>query len=1039
MRRLRPLEEPELVDAALDAASAAFPRFRRLAHSVGFRSGVLQAVQALRGGGVSLEEWDRLTAKLGGGRREFIGRILREYEEALTERGAADEAEEARLALAALRSWREAQGGNREGQAGWPVELAAEEVFILSGVVGSGLAGMLLDELRSSGAGLVPAPAVVGYEPPSAVFWRNADRPGALSFVAAPDRLPESGGSAPRLDGPRISLFGAASATDELRSVLRRILEAGLAWDEVEIVAADSKLYGSALHALASGLKIPVTYADGIDASRTRVGRAVKAYLDWIEGGFHARIIHRLIEAGDIRPPGWADKWEATPNPSDLARRFRSLRVGWGRDRHLSQLDIALEDVETEPVGGIPSGGAADPAKERRRRAAQQELHALGSVLRPLVFHAPTPEKTVSAAALAESVRKFLELVPGDRDLDPDVMDKLDTRLLEIGSRLTRKTSLATALAILRRQCDIRVRGPGRSKLLGGGEAGDGGRFGSDDRADGWPAPRTVYGTEAPSRSTGGYLHMSSLAAGGLTGRRAVFLVGFDADSEPGAIGSDSLLSEGDHNELGQWQGGLPRLLSAVQRKAIARFSQAALLAKLSSAESVTLSYRAWDARESRTLSPSPVLLQALRVARRDPALGYRELRHAIGRFACPLPEPADPGSSGRSEAEAAVLDSDDLWLRALTRDGGLLGGDERVRRAFPRLLPGHALFKAREGRPGPAQGVIGELPGLARYLPPERTVSATGLETLGTCPLRYLHRYVLGARPPDDPEFDRVRWLDAPTRGSVLHRVYSETLDQAARTGTDPSDPRFARISGNVLAAALKEAERRVPAPGQGAVARERRALAADVRSFVLLMRGSPRWLHTEFEFGFRSGHGAREVVLRFGETRVPLTGAIDRVDEVEGGLRVIDYKTGQPPAANWAGGDERVFRRGRQLQHALYSYAIEALLGRPVVDAGYLYPTARGQNHPVLFARSELSEIERRLPAMIAAAREGRFVPTDDKGDCRFCDYRSVCRVTVPRDFEVVSPLAAWSHLRKAEGDPSFAGLKSVRDGAGEGGFGP
>jgi hypothetical protein len=40
------------------------------------------------------------------------------------------------------------------------------------------------------------------------------------------------------------------------------------------------------------------------------------------------------------------------------------------------------------------------------------------------------------------------------------------------------------------------------------------------------------------------------------------------------------------------------------------------------------------------------------------------------------------------------------------------------------------------------------------------------------------------------------------------------------------------------------------------------------------------------------------------------------------------------------------------------------------------------------------------------------GAFVPTDDKGDCRFCDYACICRVKYEKRGGVESsPRAAWS----------------------------
>src|SRR5690606_20504270 len=143
-----------------------------------------------------------------------------------------------------------------------------------------------------------------------------------------------------------VELFAAATPTDELREVLRRALAQGIPWDRIEIVATDPRVYGAALDSLARRFGIPVTYATGLDVRRTRVGRAAEAYLRWIDEGYPAEILVRLLEAGDLAPPDGADDVSGTA----LARRLRRLHVGWGRDRYLPAVDRALSGLRTAPL-----------------------------------------------------------------------------------------------------------------------------------------------------------------------------------------------------------------------------------------------------------------------------------------------------------------------------------------------------------------------------------------------------------------------------------------------------------------------------------------------------------------------------------------------------------------------------------------------------------------------------------------------------------------------------------------------------------------
>lgn len=1091
-RTLEPLEGPELLDRSLETACEAHPELAWLGRGYGFRIQVHSAIDELRLAGVGVGEFGKLAAREGGGRLAFVAATLGEYVGWLGRKKIADAADEALLALELVRRWQGAHAAGLPGEQRWPVEFAADEVLVLSGVPAWGRQGELLRAILEAGAELLPQPRVEGLGVPESLLWRSFERPGLLSFTWAPGGLREwlqgegaeiggaeggaSGGAevearrgsagresngrsaasvgtgrkaggtvrkaGRKTDGPaarpQLAFFRAASVTDELRSVMRRVLAAGWRWDEVEIVAPDTSVYGSALHALASRLSIPVTYADGLDASRTRVGRAARAYLEWIEGGYHAGVIHRLLEAGDIRPnrpEGGLAPAEAAPVASDLARRFRQLRIGWGRTRYLSQLEVALAELREEtrpPDDGDGDGGDGADDMERLRR--RLELEAIGGLLRQLLASAPDPGEETSASELAAAVLKFLDHVPERRGLEADVRREIQEELEQVKARLKRRTSLAGARAIVERACDVKVRGARRPEEgTATPPAGTPGLL--DETRGGVPAGSGALPDEAeagPARSAGGYLHLSSLRTGGFTGRKAVFLVGFDATAVPGRPRPEGLVLDREKAALGGRGFAGPRFLHGAEDNTT--YDTAALLARLSGCDSLTVSFVAWDALEFRAREPSGAVLRLLRVDQGDATMGFDALEAELGPLVSPLPERASSASGVGSGGSAIALDSDDVWLRAIAAGDELSRGADRVRRAFPRLRRGEAHWRRRAGAPGPAQGVIGELKRLAELLPPKRGVSATTLETLGACPLRFLHSTVLGVRPPDDPEYDRLRWLDAVTRGSILHGIYARTLAKARKTETVLGSPALDDMALSELDRALETARRTVPSPGDGAIEREYRALRGDVRSFLrLLRRDPPYWIEVELGFGRSSESDPPAVTIDFNYLQLNVNGAIDRIDNVPGGLRVIDYKTGTPPSPSWAGGDDLHFRKGRQLQHAIYARVAEQLFKEPVVDAGYVFPTTRGENDVSLTDRKILRRLDDVLPGMIRAVEKGNFVPTDEARDCGFCDYKTVCRARTGDWGREISPLAAWSKSKRSEDHEAFSGLRAAREGAG------
>lgn len=956
-------ESRAFLDEAMDhALGSEAGHLYALSDGVGFRERVHGAIEALRLAGLGPRDLER--ARLSDpSKRRFLRRTLERYERLLNERRRIDTAAVLRMGIAAL----EGDGARIPGA------VDARVVALVPGLGMRGLSGRLIAALAARGAKVLATDPVVGLDIPSKTLWNPAKRATPRSYLHVPAAIPE------QTLGGEVELFRAASINDELREALRRAAAKGLRWDQVEIVTPDPAAYGSALHALSSRLGIPVTFAVGLPIGRTRTGRVVRTYLDWIEEGFQADPIRRLLEAGDLRPP----RGRRHHAPAALARRFRALRIGWGRLRYRAQILDALAGVDRLMPGRHETEGRFRKRRERTR----EELEALRSILFPTLRVSPDVADRsgerggrASPAEIARGLRTFLRRVPKGRGPDRRARDEVERVLERVEATLVRRTDFLAALTVLRRHVDLRV-----------------------------PADTTVSGEEAgvaPWSSAGGCLHLSDVEHGGFSGRQAVFVVGLDADRAPGFEGQDPVLLDADRRVL---SGELPTSLELL-REGVFRFG--ALFARLRG--TVTLSYSAWHASEGRSLAPSPILLQALRLARRRAALTFSDLDVALGRVVCAVP----PRGS-------APLDSDDVWMAELGRGRMMRGGVDAVGSAFGRLGTGLAARRALNGTPGPHHGIVTPRP---EQLDPRQNtslvVSASRLEALGTCPLRYLQSSVLGLRTPDDPELDPDRWLDSLRRGGLLHRAYERTLREARTRGLEATSEAFEEVASEALAAEISLMRAAMPVPGEGALRRETAGLRNDVRSFVRMVRqsGAP-WVALELKFGLADDD---PVVMGVGQMALRLRGAIDRIDEDLEGLRVIDYKTGR--VRDFAG--TGTFNGGRRLQHALYAYVTEERLRRHVVSGAYVFPTMRGQNRTVAFNRASLADVGGLLQIMLDGVATGSFVPTDRSDDCKFCDFAAICRVRVGRYGKVVSPLAEWSkeHLNAGLW-PAFASLKRVR----------
>ena len=942
--RLDDLGQMALLDEAIDRALAGeeIERFQALAEGMGFRAAVRSSINDLRLAGIG-------TVALGMApledeeKRDVLTRILHDYESLHDQRRLVDDARLLRLAVSGLES----------GEIGIP----EGHIYILPDLEQRGLVGQLLGLLGEHGAVVLPVDPVFRSPAPRGLVAPVETEPrGRLSFVLHPEEV------TPQCTNPTIALFAAASPIDELREILRRCLAEDLPWDEVEIIATEPVLYGSTLDSLATHLEVKVTHAAGLPVWRTRTGRAVAGYLRWIQEDFPAEIPRALLQVGILSAPGVG---EVVVGGARLARRLRGLRIGWGRQRYLKQIDWALQALK-DPLPESADRSAEET--EAYRELRQQELEGLRALFEPILAATPeVPDRfgaartKVSPAALAGGLLEFLEFVPARREIEEEAQSRLRHRLSRVQESLKRESSIGAAIATLRNHIEVRVPSPA-----------------SGDKKQPWS-------------SAGGHLHFSDIPHGGLSGRPHTFVVGLHAGSTYDSDRQDPLLLDGDRRRVDPFN-----LATSDQLLAERRYGLAALLANLRG--SVTLSYSAWESSEGRSLAPSPMLLQVFRLMSADPTADYKTLHKALQPLASAIPE------------GAARLDSSDVWLANLSDAGVLLPAGDRVREAFPHLDRGLRAEAQRDTDVLTSyQGAIAPRPEILDPRVNDRIVlSASRLELLGQGPVRYFCRHVLNVEPPENLEFTLDEWLTPLEKGSLLHKVYERVLREAVHSQIHPKSERFPKIAEEILDEEITLTRHRVPPPSDVVFEAETEALRMDMRVFLRIIRPEkPRWAHLEIKFGLSEGkYPAVELDVPGGTIR--MRGAIDRIDEIgPGKVRVIDYKTGGARRFSRAGG---VYNGGRRLQHALYSSVAERILESTAETMEYQFPTQAGQGEAISFARADLRNWPDVVSALIELVELGNFLPTEESQDCGFCDYQAVCRATRDDYGKTSSPPAAW-----------------------------
>jgi CRISPR/Cas system-associated exonuclease Cas4 (RecB family) len=953
---LRPASEIELRvllrEAVQSAAGGAESRFAHWAAQGGssLSQSLFRTISELRESQVRASD---LLARAGTeSLGAFLASVLAEYERLLDTLRLADPAG---VFLAAL--------GAFDNEA--PYALPGQ-VFFVPELTARGLARRLVERLLSRGAQVLATDLPRGRVPPAslaATAVSPANQPAStgdslLAWCTALD-LPVAGVAG----DAHLSLdfFSAATPSDEIREVLRRTIGEGWHWHQVEIAAVDPERYGVVLDAVAQQLGLPVTMLHGIPLGRTRLGGLLERWFVWLEQELPDRILRELLEADELSlPPG-------SPSGTWVAAELRKRKVGRGLDRYRSTVQALRQSLDSTALGGEERWGEVEG--EEREVEVQARL-ALAVVLEKLIAVLPQEARDgrsgdeVSIAELARATARWLELLRLDGPEEKRLLSRLKARLDQLCFLAGRPLPFARAVQEVR-------------------AALSGMRY--------WPTASSEKGS---GLSTGGALHFTGVEYAGASGRPRVFVVGLDAHSVSNQESGDPFLGD----KLRQLLFGELALDQA--RRAETVFARVAGLARLRG--QVTLSYARRCPQDGRLSAPAPLLLQAFRLAKGDPKLGYAELEEALVPVASPVPGPG-----------AACLDERDLWLAAIGRGPVLLNATPQIRERFPGLARGlEALQALEEAQLTFYHGWVPAAGSPAQHLlKNDRQVSASELERLARCPLSWFYRYLLRLRQPEDVNFELGAWLDPLTRGSLLHQVFEE-FGRRFRGREHLLELQEAEDELRSILEDVAERQREaLPPPNELVWEREYAALERAALSFLHAERRAAglddalRWYEVEVQFG-----GDRPARVRLPSGRVlALRGRIDRIDLLpDGRARIVDYKTGSPDRY-WK--DRDSFHGGRRLQPVVYGAAVESALGYRVDSFEYLFFSPESETDSVVYRRQELEKGIETLELILSYGEGGAFVPSDDPNDCRLCDYRLICRVREDEAGAPQSPRATWA----------------------------
>ncbi len=771
--------------------------------------------------------------------------------------------------------------------------------------------------------------------------------------VESPDRWTEV--------GARATLVRAIGEENEIRHVFRRILEDGIPFDEVEVLHTDSSTYPALAWELACEHAIPCTFSTGVAAPFTHPGQAALAFLDWIGGGFEADVLRRALSAGALtfdRTRGGAGDG---PGTRAVARAFREAQIGWGAARHHAALDRLIAELRRPEEPGRAADDVDDSEKAER---AERRGRRLAAAVRAREFAARALELAGDAAAGNCDLRAIAR---GCRDFVAEfarVAGAMDATALAALEKLLAELEVLPMTALPAAEAADRLSDAVRSLSI------------DSDR----PRP--------------GRVHVAEYRSGAYSGRRHTFLLGLDESRHPGADLEDPVLLDVERRGINRILAPLALALYRDRPRESARALKSCV-ARVSGAP--TASYPSWNLRSLDQQSeqfPSPFFLDLHRIRADAPEADYSELVAA-------LPDPA-----GFLPGVEAALDDTEWWLSRLASGvPGAGAAAPAVRAVYPHLADGRRAEEARDSEE------FTEYDGWVRSGTPEldprgsgEPQSASRLEALAQCPFRYFLKHVLRIEPPKELERDTTEWLDPMTAGSLLHEVFRQFFERITASGEKPEVARHAALLEEIAAEQMAVWREKVPPPSELAFGQRRDDILVACRTFLALEEEhcremTPRFF--EIPFGLpraeaRAPIASRDPVpIAVGAGRAfPLRGSIDRVDQApDGSFQVWDYKTG----GTWRHKEKRGIHGGRQIQHALYAMALEALLERagisaPVSRSGYFFPGRKGegQRMAMVLDPKETREVLLRLLDLLEA---GAFPHAVDRDDCRYCDYESVC----------------------------------------------
>lgn len=734
-----------------------------------------------------------------------------------------------------------------------------------------------------------------------------------------------------------VQFYHATGRMAEVREALRRIIQGRMPLDEVEMIVPDEE-YTLAISTMCASLGLSCSFADGLPAITSGMGRAAHFLLNWLESGYQVRPLVSMLQQQLIT---FSEREQGITN-ADCIRALEKSGIGWGKERYIKLLESEVVRFQ---------GDSNERPEERERTEQQQRDDEIKKHLTNLLGELFPDEEALSSP---KGIWGWLV----------NVLDRVGVSGTEEDAIVLQEMrGIANEL----QECPVPDLMPFQQMLLYARDMLQELRVGVQRL----PKPGSLY--------------ISSLPNGGISGRKQTFLLGMDEHSWSGNIRQNPMLLDEECRRIGAG------LQTAVQRQRDRQRLRDGRLGMISG--NITCSFSSYDLAEGATASPAFQLLQVFRKVFGEPNADYEMLHRSLGEPVGYL----DVEQPSSTELNGLPLDGSHYVFRQIRSNVNLMKDRQSfIESVYPSFRQGRLALEARtNSQVTEHDGYIGG-DEWADYWKgrDERTLSASQLEKYAECPMRYFFQYVLRIRVKDQVTFDRTSWLKPNERGSLLHEVYRRYMTEVSANKIMPTTHSHALLLRIAEETILLYAER-IPAPSPHVFERERQAMLRDIEVFYrmeLQANTAPRFFEQELIVDGQPLH------LELGEDMaITLRGIVDRIDQVAPHqYRIIDYKTGSPRPYKENG----MFAGGTQLQHALYAMGTELWLRQTGVDsdakvleASYVFPSERGHGQVIARSQTERHRVTEVIRGILSSMEQGLFIPASNPAICRYCDYAAVC----------------------------------------------